>query len=321
MEYEFYSKPSCYTFHELFREECCVQSEFMQKVEDIRKIAAGIHAGVNQYYDGSKPYVFHLDMVVDQMLYLYNKAIEGWEYRLQDDELLMLIFAAYFHDTIEDCRLHWAGVVNYAKLLISHKYAEHAADIVFALTEEKGKTRADRHCDKYFDGIASIRYASIVKTADICANTIYSWYKSEKQYNKYLKEWRECNFRMMDDTGAELSHRVYNVAVEHMKEIPSIYPTENPQKLLLSKEDMENIGRVACDFATGHHLICPRAADYLETFNNTMKILSLPDDEKTGRDKQITEYFNACSEPVLYNIFCGKYGIKNENIENPYQQH
>jgi len=320
MDYEFYSKPSCYTFHELFSEmDDMIQPKFSKKVEEIRKIAAGIHASVNQYYDGSKPYVFHLDMVVDQMLYLYKKAVEYSNYDLEDDGVLMLIFAAYFHDTIEDCRLHYTDVLNYATSLISHRYAEHAADIVFALTEEKGKTRADRHCDKYFDGIASIRYASIVKTADICANTIYSWYKSEKQYNKYLKEWRECNFRMMDNTGAELSHRVYNVAVEHMKEIPSIYPTENPQKLLLSKEDMENIGRVACDFASGHHLICPRAADYLEMFNNTMKILSLPDDKKSGRDKQITEYFNACSEPVLYNIFCGKYGIKNETIENPYK--
>ena len=43
MDYEFYSKPSCYTFHELFHEECCVQSEFMQKVDEIRKSQWGAH--------------------------------------------------------------------------------------------------------------------------------------------------------------------------------------------------------------------------------------------------------------------------------------
>lgn len=315
MDYELYTKNEYLDFHDIF-DKYNFNQELLSKVDGVRSLAASIHAGVNQYYDDSKPYVYHLDMVADQFMYLYKTAVKHFDAKeLDDDTLLMLLFAAYFHDTIEDCRIHYCDVEKYASRFLGKKYATQAAEIVFALTEEKGKTRADRHNDKYYSGIANTTYASCIKTADMCANMIYSWYKSRKRYEDYYNEWMKCNMEMLDDTGVEFSHRIFCAAQEYIKFIPALYPTLNKEELLLSEEDMENIARIACDWASGNHLIRPRADEYLKKFSETMKILSKPDDEKTGRDKQITEYFNSCSEPKLFYLFCGEYGLKDGKDE------
>ena len=50
-----------------------------------------------------------------------------------------------------------------------------AAEIVYALTNEKGRTRAERAGEKYFLGIRETPYAPFVKLADRLANTTYSY--------------------------------------------------------------------------------------------------------------------------------------------------
>ncbi|MBR4589226.1 MAG: hypothetical protein IKO36_01065 [Bacteroidaceae bacterium] len=322
MDYEFYTKSNNFDFNEIFNKYNC-NPDFLKVVKDIRNTAANIHASVNQYYDGSKPYIYHLDMVVDQFMHLYNMAFSHFEAnKLDENILLMLIFAAYFHDTIEDCRIHYNDVTKYASRFLGKKYVEHAADIVFALTEEKGKTREDRHSYKYYGGIANTAYASCIKTADMCANMIYSWYKSESRYLKYYREWNHCKMKMLDDTGIEFSHRFFRAAQEYIDFIPALYPTLNKKELLLSKEDMKNICNIRSDNESGGHLIRKRADEYLQLFYDTMKILSNTKDDKTEREKQITEFFNACGEPRLFYLFCGKYGLNDgkEEYEKYYLQ-
>ena len=49
-----------------------------------------------------------------------------------------------------------------------------AAEIVYALTNEKGRTRAERAGVKYYEGIRAVPYAPMVKLADRMANVRFS---------------------------------------------------------------------------------------------------------------------------------------------------
>jgi hypothetical protein len=64
MDYELYTKHEYLNFHDIF-DQYNFSQEFLNKIDEIRSIAASIHAEVNQYYDDLKPYVYHLDMVAD----------------------------------------------------------------------------------------------------------------------------------------------------------------------------------------------------------------------------------------------------------------
>ena len=52
--------------------------------------------------------------------------------------------------------------------------AHMAAEIVYALTNDKGRTRAERAGERYYQGIRQTPYAPLVKLADRVANMTYS---------------------------------------------------------------------------------------------------------------------------------------------------
>ena len=220
MEYKYYTKPECYEFKYLFNE--MKMNEKVDKwLTPVRDDAAALHAKVNQFYDSSRPYVFHLDMVADQFLQLYKQSlVRGGENCELDPELVYaILFAIYFHDTIEDCRIHYCDVLGYAKKYLAKKYQEWAADMVFAVTEEKGKTRKDRHNKKYWDGIAQVPYAYCVKMSDMCANAMYSWMTNPKRYDSYADEFKE-NYSSMADEYSDYFSVFSSTAVEHIRMMP-----------------------------------------------------------------------------------------------------
>lgn len=51
---------------------------------------------------------------------------------------------------------------------------EDVADIVYAVTNEKGKNRSERANEKYYQGIRENKLAVIVKICDRLANALYS---------------------------------------------------------------------------------------------------------------------------------------------------
>lgn len=139
-----------------------------EKIASIRSAAHKAHADVNQHYDNTHPYGFHLDNVVDYLRAYAAPIIEN------TDDILPLIFGAYFHDSIEDARLTYNNVHKIATQILSEGKATMATEIVYALTNEKGRTRAERANDKYYQGIRTTPYAPICKIADRLANVSYS---------------------------------------------------------------------------------------------------------------------------------------------------
>ena len=173
---------------------------------EYRKIAKELHESVNHTYDGYN-YILHLDAVesvhqqfknesdfqYSQETYekLYNNSI----YNVYDESFVktmekviksnlndnILSCACYFHDSIEDARQ------TYNDLLNLDLYQE-SVEIVYALTNEKGRNRAERASDSYYQGIRETLGASFVKMCDRIANVRYSRMMGSSMFEKYRKE-------------------------------------------------------------------------------------------------------------------------------------
>ena len=115
------------------------------------------HEKVNHLYDGN-PYSTHLRMVHSvgyQFINLIPK--EAYEDVLN---------ACFCHDLIEDTHETYNDVKNNTN--------ERIAELVYALTNEKGRTRKERANEKYYDGIKQTKFATFIKLAVRIANVEYS---------------------------------------------------------------------------------------------------------------------------------------------------
>lgn len=139
----------------------------------------------NQKYD-IYPYSHHLKSVVDLAC---KYAIGNVE---TENDLRVVIFGAAFHDSIEDARLTYNDVMRYAKHFLGDEYMAHdATEIVYALTNEKGRTRDERANNKYYSGILATHFALFVKLCDRMANMQYSFDTKSSMMKKYLRENEE----------------------------------------------------------------------------------------------------------------------------------
>lgn len=151
-----------------------LQQQFAVTIEQIRQSAHALHASVNQTYADVYPYGYHLDMVV-QAVRDYGHLVCA-----SQDDVLPLFFGAYYHDSIEDARQTYNDVVKAASQFMNDDQAHMAAEIVYALTNDKGRSRAERAGEKYYRGIRETPYAPFVKLCDRFANISYSCIGSDK---------------------------------------------------------------------------------------------------------------------------------------------
>jgi (p)ppGpp synthase/HD superfamily hydrolase len=140
-------------------------------LELIKEFAIRSHNNVNHKY-GVYSYSFHLKMVVD----VANKFINT----IPEKDREIVLSACWLHDTIEDCRLTYNDVKEVSNTKV--------AEIVFALSNEKGKNRKERANDKYYDGIREVEYATFVKLCDRIANIKHSKKERSRMFEVYKKE-------------------------------------------------------------------------------------------------------------------------------------
>lgn len=147
--------------------EQCIDRHY-EAIEQIRQAAHELHRAVNQTYGQGLPYAVHLDMVASQVM------SHGHEVCAGEHDVLPMVFGAYFHDSIEDARQTYNDVTRLARQWMDDEQAHMAAEIVYALTNDKGRTRAERAGERYYQGIRQTPYAPLVKLADRRANMTYS---------------------------------------------------------------------------------------------------------------------------------------------------
>jgi len=131
----------------------------------------GKHKETNHLYDKYLPYEYHLRMVAQVCEDFIGLPEGNWD---------ILHTACWGHDLIEDTRTSY----NDCKEVLGGK----VADIIYAVTNEKGKNRAERANDKYYQGIREVRGALFVKMCDRIANVQYSKMTKSRMFDMYKTE-------------------------------------------------------------------------------------------------------------------------------------
>jgi len=148
------------------------------------------HTKTNHFYDTYLPYEFHLRMV-NQVARDFKHLLddtkdyftgEPWRGPKQNQVTLRdaCLNATWGHDLIEDCRVSYNDVKEHL--------GQEAADIIYAVTNEKGKNRKERANDKYYEGIRNTPGAVFVKLCDRIANVQYSKMSKSRMFEMYKKE-------------------------------------------------------------------------------------------------------------------------------------
>ena len=145
-----------------------LMTKYAEQIERIRESAHELHRSVNQTYGDELPYGYHLDMVVNGIRDF------GHLVCAREEDILPLFFGGYYHDSIEDARLTYNDVLKTARGMMTEEQALMATEIVYALTNDKGRTRAERAGEEYYKGIRKTPYAPFVKLCDRLANITYS---------------------------------------------------------------------------------------------------------------------------------------------------
>lgn len=139
-----------------------------ESLEAIRATAHRLHENVNQFYDKDKPYGFHLDMVAKEV-YNYGHLVLA-----DEQDLLPLFMGAWFHDSIEDARVSYNDVKKIALTFgLNEEQTFMAAEIVYALTNDKGRNRKERAGKRYYEGIRITPYAPFVKMCDLWPISVF----------------------------------------------------------------------------------------------------------------------------------------------------
>lgn len=144
----------------------------MNLIQTAREYASQCHADCNQLYDG-KPYAYHLGMVA--------QAVEDLTTNYEPALRERLIAGAWCHDLIEDARQTYNDVKKVVGLEV--------AELAYALTNEKGRTRKERANDAYYRGIKATPYATLVKICDRIANVRHNRLQQNRMYEIYKQEY------------------------------------------------------------------------------------------------------------------------------------
>jgi len=152
--------------------------------------------GVNQKYAGIHPYSFHLECVLSQgkkFLHLIpNDSIVnvGNSFSKPESVHTVVEYALTGHDLIEDARQTYNDIVEVCGDYLGNSIASRmVADMVYCVTDEKGKNREERKNAKYYNELRENKLAVFVKLSDIAANTLYSKLTVSTMYDKYKKEF------------------------------------------------------------------------------------------------------------------------------------
>jgi len=150
------------------------------------------HRNTNHLYDNYLPYEFHLRMVVNVFNRFAHLLDDEKDYftdstSIIDESGQMKItlrnaseVACWGHDLIEYTRVTYNDVKD--------ALGQEAVEIIYAVTNEKGKTRKERANSKYYSGIRETKGAVFVKLCDRIANVEYSKMTGSRMFEMYKKE-------------------------------------------------------------------------------------------------------------------------------------
>lgn len=159
----------------------------MSEIGKAMKYAIACHSETAHKYDG-KPYEVHLEMVF--------ATAKKFIHLIPAEHQENVLAACWVHDVIEDCRQTYNDVAAATN--------EYVAELAYALTNEKGRTRKERANDKYYQGIRDTQFAVFIKVCDRIANYEYSIQQKSKMVQVYEKEMNYFIANLYDEDYDEL---------------------------------------------------------------------------------------------------------------------
>ena len=129
------------------------------------------HLKVSHKYD-NEDYAYHLKMVCE--------AAERFIHLVDEDQRENVYCGCWVHDIIEDARETYNDVLKNTNKTI--------AELAYALTNEKGKSRSERANDKYYREMHEVPNAVFIKFCDRIANITHSKNQGSRMFDKYKKE-------------------------------------------------------------------------------------------------------------------------------------
>ena len=101
-----------------------ILQDLAQTVSTVREAAFRLHDSVGQTYGPDLPYGHHLEMVAS----LVRDHVQ--EVAACEEDVLPILFAAYYHDRIEDARLTYNDVMKTARQYMTDSQATMAARVL-----------------------------------------------------------------------------------------------------------------------------------------------------------------------------------------------
>lgn len=150
-----------------------------------RLFAEMAHGG--QPYADEVPHTYHLKLVVD--------VLERFDFREPE-----MICAGWMHDLIEDTNRSYND--------IKERFGEDVAELVFLVTNELGRNRAERNA-KTYPKIRGHNAATALKLADRIANVEYGLANGGTMLDKYRKEYSAFRGALHVDVGDRRVERMW----------------------------------------------------------------------------------------------------------------
>lgn len=184
-----------------------------------------LHSDTNQTYgEENLPYKFHLRLAGSWAArffrYITDTPIDttaSLDISINEYILKNIFAAVYFHDVIEDTRTTYNDLIKILNRL-DKKYdigydSNMIADIVYAVTDEKGHNRKERANDKHWEELCNTKYAPFVKACDRLANIQYAsmMYPVSRMYSLYKKEMSGFCERIKDYVPKEMIEQLNNI--------------------------------------------------------------------------------------------------------------
>lgn len=104
-------------------------------------------------------------------------------YLLPEEERNLAYAACFTHDVIEDCRQTYNDVKSVC--------GETVAEMTYAVSTEKGKTRKERANLKYYNDMVLVKNSPYLKLCDRLANITYSKQTGSSMFDAYKKEHKD----------------------------------------------------------------------------------------------------------------------------------
>jgi len=149
--------------------------------------ARKVHGITGQMFD-NHPYWYHLIGVA--------RVAERFIYLIPKEDRDTVYGGCWCHDTIEDAGVTYNNVKEATNLIV--------AEYSYALTNDKGRNRAERAGPGYYYGIRIYKHASFIKLCDRIFNVEYSRTHGTRMYSMYKKEYEKFRKELYDGRWEEM---------------------------------------------------------------------------------------------------------------------